>query len=599
MADRIKGITIEIGGDTTKLSTAMKNADKDIKSTQNELRDVDKLLKFDPSNTELLAQKQKLLADNVAQVSAKLDTLKEAEKQAQEQFKKGEITQQQYDALKREIIATEQALAKAEDAAANFNATCTKVGNAAGKVSDATGKLSQKTKGLSAAGAGVVASLGGMALNAAATADELNTLAKQSGLSTEEIQKFRYAEEMVDVSSESIIGALAKVKKDMSSMSATTAEAFEQIGVSVTNADGSLRDANSVFYETLEGLSKVEDETQRDILAMQIFGKSADSLAGIIDDGGAALKMYGEEAAGAGLILSQDTLDGLNAVNDKIDTMKATITASIATTGAKAMEVLEPLFSFAIEKIGAVLEWIGALDEGQLKLILTIGAVVASISPLAGAISNVSGAVEGVMKYGPKILDFVDANPVAIIAAAVAALAMLIYKNWDKIQPILVAIKDKVKDVFTTITDWAKAKINSLIAIFNKLIDGINILIAGLNKIQFDVPDWAPAIGGKKFGFNIPNIRQLPMLANGGVVGAGGAAIVGEAGAEMLTNVGGNAVVTPLTANVDTGAITDAIRAGQGGNNFSVRFEGSLAQLARILRVEIMAEDERLGGSYV
>lgn len=107
MADRIKGITIEIGGDTTGLDKALSGTNKEIRNTQSQLKDVERLLKLDPSNTELLRQKQKLLGDAVKETSDKLETLKTAEKQAQAQFKEGKISEQQYEALKREIIATD------------------------------------------------------------------------------------------------------------------------------------------------------------------------------------------------------------------------------------------------------------------------------------------------------------------------------------------------------------------------------------------------------------------------------------------------------------------------------------------------------------
>ena len=102
MASRIQGITVEIGGDTTKLSSALSGVNKEIKNTQTQLKDVEKLLKLDPSNTELVTQKQKLLKDAIAQTKEKLETLKLAAEQANEQLQKGEITQQQYDALQRE-----------------------------------------------------------------------------------------------------------------------------------------------------------------------------------------------------------------------------------------------------------------------------------------------------------------------------------------------------------------------------------------------------------------------------------------------------------------------------------------------------------------
>lgn len=117
MADRIKGITVVIGGDTTGLSKALSGVNKEIGSTQKQLKDVERLLKLDPGNTELLAQKQRLLNDAVDQTKTKLNALQDAEKQVQQQFERGEVSQEQYDSLKREIISTETELRKAEKAA--------------------------------------------------------------------------------------------------------------------------------------------------------------------------------------------------------------------------------------------------------------------------------------------------------------------------------------------------------------------------------------------------------------------------------------------------------------------------------------------------
>lgn len=119
---KIKGITIEIGGDTTKLQTALKGVNTEIRNTQKELKDVEKLLKMDPGNVTLLAQKQKLLKDAVSETKEKLETLKTAAEQANEALARGEISQGQYDALQREIIETEQELRRLEEQA-NQSAT--------------------------------------------------------------------------------------------------------------------------------------------------------------------------------------------------------------------------------------------------------------------------------------------------------------------------------------------------------------------------------------------------------------------------------------------------------------------------------------------
>ena len=116
-ASRIQGITVEIGGDTTKLTAALKGVNGEIRTTQSQLRDVERLLKLDPGNTELLAQKHRLLADAVRETKEKLETLKAAAEQANEALAKGEITQEQYDGLQREIIETEERLKSLEEQA--------------------------------------------------------------------------------------------------------------------------------------------------------------------------------------------------------------------------------------------------------------------------------------------------------------------------------------------------------------------------------------------------------------------------------------------------------------------------------------------------
>ena len=127
MANRIKGITVEINGDTTKLSKALEGVNKNIRTTQTQLKDVEKLLKLDPSNTELLSQKHKLLADAVTSTKEKLDTLKTAAEQANTALANGDITQEQYDALQREIIETENELRNLQNEADRTNTAFAKL----------------------------------------------------------------------------------------------------------------------------------------------------------------------------------------------------------------------------------------------------------------------------------------------------------------------------------------------------------------------------------------------------------------------------------------------------------------------------------------
>ena len=583
---KIRGITVEIGGDTTGLTQSLKDVNKEIQSTQKQLKDVDKALKLDPGNLDLLKQKQELLARSVEQTAEKLDTLKDAQKAFIDNG--GDINSDGYKALQREISSTEASLKQAKQAATSFNAEIEAARTKVDKFGSAATTVSKKTAALSTAAAGVVTGLAGAALGAVKASDELATLAKQSGLSTDELQKMQYASDLVDVTLESMVGAQQKLIKSMTSTSSATVEAFAQIGVATTDAEGNLRSSNEVFYEVLEGLSGIENETERDALAMQIFGKSASELAGIIDDGGASLKALGEEAANAGLIMSEDTVEGLNAVNDQIDKLKAKAAAEIANTGAKAMEALLPIFDAVVDKISLVLDWIGGLDSDTLKLIITIAGVVAAISPIAGIIGSISGAVSGFLGFLPKlqgafnsVISFAAANPVAAIAIAVAGLVALIIANWDKVKPVLDTVWNYIKDM-----------VNGMLGLINKMIDGVNGLIAGLNKISFEIPDWVPGVGGKSFGISLPSIPHIPLLAQGGILSSG-SAIVGEAGAELLTVGNGNATVQPLTNNYST------VNNYQAGTpNISVNFTGSLSQLARVLQPEIVAETARQSGGW-
>lgn len=220
----------------------------------------------------------------------------------------------------------------------------------------------------------VATGLSALTLKSALAADDLNTLAKQSGFSTADIQKWQYASDLIDVSIDDIVKSAAKMKKNMISTSKTTIAAWDQLGVKRKDANGQLRNSTTVFYETLTALSKVQNETERDTLAMTIFGKSADSLAGIVDDGGAALQELAGKAEKAGVILSQDTLDGANALNDKVDTLKATVKgfagkigSELAGRASKALDIVGSHFSQAFN--ASPMDWLnGKLDTLMAKL---------------------------------------------------------------------------------------------------------------------------------------------------------------------------------------------------------------------------------------
>lgn len=216
MANRIKGITVEIGGDTTKLQTALKGVNGQIKNTQSALKDVERLLKLDPHNTELLAQKQKLLTQAIGETKEKLSTLKTAAEQAYEQLQKGEITQAQYDALQREIAETEAELKKLESQASKTNQTLTKIGEVGSRVEAFGNGVTNVGKKVSVASAAVTA-MGGAAVKTAADFESsMSQVQATMGITKDSMST-------LDGQSVNTMDALSDLAKEMGSKTAFSA----------------------------------------------------------------------------------------------------------------------------------------------------------------------------------------------------------------------------------------------------------------------------------------------------------------------------------------------------------------------------------------
>ena len=482
---RIKGITIEIDGQSTGLQKALNDVNKDLKTTQSNLKDVDKLLKLDPGNLTLLKQKQDLLTKAIDDTKKKLDTEKEALKQLKSADQTPEV-KAQMEALERQIVDDEQSLKSFQSQMSEFGSVAKQAMQAAGdsikEVGDKVSGFGEKLAPISGAAAAAGGALAKMGMDAISNADDLLTLSQQTGLSTDEIQKMQYASELVDVSFEDISGALKKMKGNMDGQP----ETWAKLGVATTNADGSMRDATSVFYDAIAALGQVSNETERDQLAMSLFGKSADSLAGIVDDGGESLKAFGTQAQEMGLILDNETLQSLGNTDDTIQQMKATIAGTMGQIGADVASILGPALEKAAEVVDKVATALRNLTPEQEETILKIIGIVAAVAPVIMIVGKIITGIGSLVSAIGML-----ASPVGIVIAAVAALIAIgvaLYTNWDTICQWAADLKQKVVDAWNGLKEKVTQAVETLKTnISNKWNDIKSGVTNKVNEIKTDI----------------------------------------------------------------------------------------------------------------
>lgn len=470
MAGNIKGITIEFRGDTTRLDKALRQINNETRKIDKELKNVDKALKFNPTNIELWRQKQQLLTQKLDETKEKLTLLKN--EQARMDAAGVDKTSEEYRKLQREII-------EAESKCKTFEGQLRKIGNVNLKAASEQFKqwgsqleqAGQKMQGLSMAAAGVVASLGLISYKAGTNADDLNTLSKVYGISTQDLQMYAAAGDLVDVSVETIAKSHVKLEKSMSSAASGTgknAEAFEALGVSVTDADGNLRDSDDVWQDTIKALGEVENETERDALAMQLMGKSAAELNPLIEDGGETYEKVAETMEKYGLdFVDQETLDKANEFNDTLDTMKLIGTAAIAQVGSQLAAYLAPALEKVVGWIGNLASWLSNLSPQVLTVIGIVAGVIAGLAPVLLILGKLAFAVSSIINLvgvvGPVIAGLAGPIGIAIaIIGALIAIGILLYKNWDTIKAKAQELWNKIKTVFAGIKASIVSAINTV-----------------------------------------------------------------------------------------------------------------------------------------
>lgn len=228
-----------------------------------------------------------------------------------------------------------------------------------------------------------------MTKESAAFADNIITLSMQTGQSTQQLQEFAYASELIDVSVDTLQGSLTKLTNNMQDTMNGTGNAkasFDKLGVSVINAvDGSMRSANDVFYETIDALGQVKNETERDAMAMDIFGRSAQDLNPLIIQGSKTLKEYADEAHNVGYVLDDEALSALGAVDDAYQRLQKTQEGVKNQLSAEFAPYLEEFYGDVTTMVkdgGKALKDSGIVDSFGM-LLDTVGDILNPMSDLS------------------------------------------------------------------------------------------------------------------------------------------------------------------------------------------------------------------------
>lgn len=514
MAGGIKGIEIAISADTTGVTKGLKEVTTESVKTSKNLKTVDSLLKLDPHNTELVAEKQKLLGKNIEQTKDKLNKLRSAQDDVKRAFERGEINEEQYIAFQSEIVKTENRLKSLESQTKETGNAMDDAGNKAGGFGD---KLKSglvagaKAAGIAIAAVGTAVVAGAKALTdftveGAAYADTILTDATVTGIATDKLQEYQYAAELIDVSTETLTKSMSKNIKSMASAAkgtGETAKAYQTLGVSVTNADGSLRDSQEVYWELIDALGKVDNETERDALAMQILGKSAQELNPLIEAGSARMAELGQQAHDAGAVLSQDTLEAYGAFDDQLQYLKVNSGAAKKALGTALLPMLTKLGTTGNKMITKFTKSLTDANGDIGKMADAVGELIPDI-------------IDTIVSALPQILSVAQRIVSSLANGIIAQLPMIIQTGLQLISDLALGIAQALPELIPTIVDVVLQIVDTLLDNIDLLIDAAIALIEGLAEGLIEalpiLLEKAPVIIQKLVDALIDNLPKLVLL---------------------------------------------------------------------------------------
>ena len=438
MADDF-GLKIGLEGEK-EFKKALSEINQTFKVLGSEMKLVSSQFDKNDQSVEALTARNTVLNKEIEAQKQKIETLKKALENAATSFGENDRRTQAWQIqlnnaeaalndMERELQQNNDALDRAagefDDAEKQADDFGDEVEDAGKQSDDAGGKFEKLGAVCKAAGVAIAAAFAAvsaaavaagkalvdMAVEGAAYADTVLTESTVTGIATDKLQEYMYAAELVDVSTETLTKSMAKQIKSMKSAtdgSKTMVAAYDALGVSVTDANGNLRDSDTVYWELIDALGKVENETERDALAMTILGKSAQELNPLIEAGAQRMQELGEEAQNAGYVLSEDMLAAYGALDDNLQYLKVNAEGAKNALGTVLLPVLTELSGTGVELLAEFTKGVSDANGDIGKMSDVIGEILPK-------------ALDAVMEYVPELLE--------VIASIVGSLGQAIIDN--------------------------------------------------------------------------------------------------------------------------------------------------------------------------
>lgn len=577
MANKEDTIKTKLAVDGEKeYKEACKGINGSLREIGSEMRLVSAEFADNAKSTQALTAKQdvlkKQLAEQAQKVKAAEDALRKMkEKGLDETNPAVQRMQTNLNNAKAEMVKTEKQLDSISGELKQSKVNWEAVGGVVGKAGKAFGTT---LAALGTAAVGAASALAGLTVSASNYADDLLTQSTFTRQTTDDLQKYAYAARFVDVDMNTLTKSMGKNIKSMDSArkgSAAYADAYKKLGVSVTGSNGELRDSNEVYWECIDALGNVQNETERDALAMQLFGKSAQELNSVIDAGSETFKGLGDEAEEMGFIMGEEAVKSLGAFNDKLQVLTAGMDGLKNSASLIALPFLDVLagegitilkdFSKGIQqangdvsKMGGVVgkgisdvlnlivqnlpgfvnmgvEMVKSLISGivtnaptlaaaAVQIVETLVNGIASLLPIiiTGAVQIVAGLARGLGESLPQLLPQAVKMVTAIVQALIDNIPMLIEAALQLVLGLANGLIAAIPVLINALPTIIESLINGLLASIPKIIQaGIDLLTSLVTALPQIIQSIVKAIPQIIAGLVTAVMNNIPLIVQAGI----------------------------------------------------------------------------------